>query len=199
MAPPAKRARALRSAGEFVKELVNADELSGERRREAQVIMRHYPSAAEIGRQFGKENVAAGSFSSTNLSSEAGSGILSQHDAKSIEDLKEVGLAPMLSPTRYISLLGIDAKTLAQNARVTVNAVIKTPGAANIQKCLRNNLCVIKAAYDLSGGDLPKSLHWFRTEPLPTFGQRTPEQMVCAGRADDVIRLIDSFHAGAAG
>lgn len=43
----------------------------------------------------------------------------SQHDAKFIEDLQEAGLAPMLSPTRYISALGIDAKTLARNAGVS--------------------------------------------------------------------------------
>ncbi len=120
-------------------------------------------------------------------------------DRKFIEDLQEVGLAPMLSPTRYMSLLGIDAKTLARNARVTVSAVTRTPGDANIQRYLRNNLRVIKAAYDLSGGDLAKSVHWFRTEPLPMFGHRTPEQMVCAGETDDVVRLIDSFYAGAAG
>lgn len=123
----------------------------------------------------------------------------SQHDAKFIEDLQEVGLVPMLSPTRYISLLGIDAKTLARNAHVTMSAITHTPGAANIQRHLRNNLRVIKAAYDVSGGDLAKSLHWFRTEPLPMFGRRTAEQLVSAGRVDDVIRLIDSFHAGAAG
>lgn len=105
----------------------------------------------------------------------------------------------MLSPTRYISMLGIDAKTLARNARVPVSTVTKTPDAANIQRYLRNNLRVIKAAYDVSGGDLAKSLHWFRTEPLPMFGQRTAEQMVSAGQVDDVIRLIDSYRAGAAG
>lgn len=123
----------------------------------------------------------------------------SQYDAKFIEDLQEAGLAPMLSPTRYISLLGIDTKTLAQNARATVSAITKTPGAPNIQRHLRNNLRVIKAAYDVSGGDLAKSLHWFRTEPLPMFDRRTAEQLVSAGRVDDVIRLLDSFHAAAAG
>jgi len=123
----------------------------------------------------------------------------SQHDAKFIEALQEVGLAPMLSPTRYISMLGIDAKTLARIARVPVSAVSRSPDDASIQRYLRNNLRVIKAAYDVSGGDLEKSLNWFRTASLPMFGQRTPEQMVSAGQVDDVIRLIDSYRAGAAG
>ncbi|MCY1164338.1 hypothetical protein D9M73_42150 [compost metagenome] len=194
-----ERARALRSAGEFIKELIDANELSEDRTRKALVIMRHYPTSAEIDLQFGNENVAAGSISSPDPSPGASSTTLSQHDARFIEDLQEVGLAPMLSPTRYISLLGIDAKTLARDARVTVSALNKTPGAASIQRHLRNNLRVIKAAYDVSGGDLAKSLHWFQTEPLPMFGQRTAEQMVSAGQVDDVIRLIDFYRAGAAG
>jgi len=116
-----------------------------------------------------------------------------------IEDLQDPELAPMLSPTRYISLLEMDAETLARNARVSVSAITKTPGAAAIQNHLRDNLRVIKAAYGTSGGDLAKSLRWFRAESLPAFGQRTAEQAVSAGRVDDVIRLIDSLHAGAAG
>lgn len=48
MTLPAERARALRWAGEFIKELINAGELSEKRQREARVILRHYPSAAEI-------------------------------------------------------------------------------------------------------------------------------------------------------
>lgn len=116
-----------------------------------------------------------------------------------IEDLQDPALAPMLSPVRYITLLGIDVQTLARNARVSVSAITETPGAAAIQNHLRENLRVIKAAYDTSGGDLAKSLRWFRTESLPAFGQWTAEQAVSAGRADDVIRLISSLDGGAAG
>lgn len=118
---------------------------------------------------------------------------------KFIEDLQDPELAPMLSPARYISLLGMEVETLARNARVSVSAINNTPGAAAIQNHLRDNLRVIKAAYDISGGDLEKSLRWFREEPLPAFGQRTAEQAVSAGQVDGVIRLIDSLHAGAAG
>lgn len=44
----AEQARALRGAGEFIKELINAGELSENRQQEARVILRHYPSATEI-------------------------------------------------------------------------------------------------------------------------------------------------------
>lgn len=114
-------------------------------------------------------------------------------------ELLEPKFAPMLSPARYIRLLGIDAETLAHNARVSVNAITKTPGAANIQSHLRENLRVIRAAYDVADGDLSKTLQWFRTVQLPPFSQKTAEQAVAAGKADDVIRLISSLESGAAG
>lgn len=118
---------------------------------------------------------------------------------KVIEDLQDAELAPMLSPARYISLLGMDADTLALNAQVSTSAITQTPGASKIQAHLKKNLLVIKAAYDASGEDLPKALNWFRTERLSPFGQKTAEEAVAAGKAYDVIRLIDFLNAGAAG
>lgn len=116
-----------------------------------------------------------------------------------IEDLQDPELAPMLSPARYISLLGIDIETLSVNAQVSVSTITERPGSAKIQAHLRKNLLVIKAACDASGSDLPKALHWFRTEQLSPFGQRTAEKAVADGRTYDVIRLIDSLFAGSAG
>ncbi|MES2282501.1 MAG: DUF2384 domain-containing protein [Pseudomonadota bacterium] len=116
-----------------------------------------------------------------------------------LTDLQDPELAPMLSPVRYVGLLGIDVETLARNARVSVGAIGNTPGTASIQSHLRDNLRVIKAAYDASGGDLAKSLQWFRTEPLQAFGQKTAEHAVSDGQVDGVIRLIDSLYTGAAG
>ncbi|ABE47067.1 BPSL0761 family protein [Polaromonas sp. JS666] len=52
MTTPTERARALRWAGEFIKELAAAGELSEKRKHEALVILRHYPSATEIDLQF---------------------------------------------------------------------------------------------------------------------------------------------------
>lgn len=118
--------------------------------------------------------------------------------AKFAVDLLEPELAPMLSPARYMRLLSMDAETLAQNAQVSVSAITNTPDTANIQEHLRDNLRVLKAAYDAAGGDLAKTLHWFRGEPLPAFRGATAEQTVVAGRTDDVIRFIDSLYAGAA-
>ncbi|MEO8390672.1 hypothetical protein [Polaromonas sp.] len=118
---------------------------------------------------------------------------------KVIEDLQDPELAPMLSPARYINLLGMDIETLSLNAQVSVSALTERPGTAKIQTHLKKNLLVIKAAYDASGGDLSKALHWFRTQRLSEFNQTTAEQAVAAGHTYDVIRLIDSLCGGAAG
>jgi hypothetical protein len=118
---------------------------------------------------------------------------------KVIEDLQDPELAPMLSPARYINFLGMDIETLALNAQVSISTITERPGTAKIQAHLKKNLLVIQAAYDASGGDLPKALLWFRTEQLSPFGQRTAEKAVADGRAYDVIRLIDSLFSGSAG
>jgi hypothetical protein len=48
MTMPAERTRALRWAGEFLKELQTSDKIDPAMKREVQVILRHYPSGAEI-------------------------------------------------------------------------------------------------------------------------------------------------------
>lgn len=116
-----------------------------------------------------------------------------------VEDLREPGMDAVLSPQRYIERMNLDIGTFAQNAHVHRNTVSRAPAAGSVQKHLRENVKVIKAAFDASGGDLAKSIHWFRNEPLSPFGYRTAEELVADGRAQDVIRLIQSYDAGAAG
>lgn len=67
--------------------------------------------------------------------------------AKFAVDLLEPELAPMLSPARYMRLLGIGAEMLAQNAQVSVSAITNTPDAANIQKHLRENGTYLRREY----------------------------------------------------
>jgi len=116
-----------------------------------------------------------------------------------VDALREPGQDPLLSPTRYIDLLKLDINTFAINAHVHRNTVSRAPGAASVQTYLRQNLRVLTAALDASGNDVAKALQWFRNEPLAPFGYKTAEQLVVDGRADDVIRLIQSYAAGAAG
>jgi hypothetical protein len=128
--------------------------------------------------------------------------IQSSHAAftrKLIDDLREPGSDPVLSPTRYLSLVKIDIGEFARNAGVHRNTVSRAPNSASVQDFLRKNVRVISAAFDASGNDMAKALLWFRNEPLAPFAYKTAEQLVAEGRVDDVIRLIESYEAGAAG
>ena len=105
----------------------------------------------------------------------------------------------MLSPTRYLTMVKIDIGEFARNAGVHRNTVSRAPNSASVQDFLRKNVRVISAAFDASGKDMAKALLWFRNEPLAPFAYKTAEQLVAEGRVDDVIRLIESYEAGAAG
>ena len=62
MTMPSERARALRWAGEFLREALEVPELPEELKRQVKVILRHYPSAAEITHQakYGQLSSAVG-------------------------------------------------------------------------------------------------------------------------------------------
>jgi hypothetical protein len=104
-----------------------------------------------------------------------------------------------LSPTKFADLLNIDLGTFARRAHVHRNTVSRAPESNTVQEHIRQNVRVLKAMYDLNGGDLPKALMWFKNEPLREFGYKTGETLVAEGRADDVIKLLEMYEAGAAG
>lgn len=74
----------------------------------------------------------------------------------------------------------IDIATFAARAHVHRNTVARAPDSSTVQEHIRQNLRVIKAAYDLNGGKIHKAIVWFKNEPLRGFDYKTPE-MVVAG------------------
>ena len=113
-----------------------------------------------------------------------------------VEELRE---GDHLSPEKFIELMHLDITTFAGNARVHRNTVSRAPASAGVQAHIRDNLRVLRAAFDLADGDLDKAIVWFKNEPLPDFGYKTPETLVAEGRGDDLIALIESYSAGALG
>jgi hypothetical protein len=103
------------------------------------------------------------------------------------------------SPEKYIRAMSLDIVTFAKHARVHRNTVSRVPGASSVQGHIRDSLRVLRAAWDASGHDMDKAKFWFKNEPLPEFGYKTAETLVAEGRADDVIRVIESYEAGATG
>lgn len=113
-----------------------------------------------------------------------------------LEQLRE---QDYLSPTKFIDLLKIDIATFAARAHVHRNTVARAPDSSTVQEHIRQNMRVIKAAYDLNGGEIQKALVWFKNEPLREFDYKTPEMVVAEGRADAVIKLLEMYEVGAAG
>jgi hypothetical protein len=113
-----------------------------------------------------------------------------------LEDLRE---DDHLSPVKFINLMKIDLNTFATRAHVHRNTVSRAPGSTTVQEHIRQNVRVLKAVFDLNGGDVQKALVWFKNEPLREFEYKTAEAVVAEGRADDVIKLLEMYEVGAAG
>lgn len=117
-----------------------------------------------------------------------------------LEQLRdEVDGRPILSPSKFIQLMNLDVNSFAQQARVHRNTVNRAPSALSVQSHLRDNLRVIKAAFDVAGQDLKRAIFWYQNEPLAAFDYKTAQTLVADGRADDVIRLLESYDAGFSG
>jgi len=57
---------------------------------------------------------------------------------------------------------------------------------------------ILRAATGLNG-DPAVALDWYRCERIAVFDDKTPEQLVDEGRADDLLRYLGSLDAGFAG
>jgi hypothetical protein len=110
---------------------------------------------------------------------------------------QEMGPA-VLSPKRFSDVLSIDLQTLAGQAHVHRNTLSRAPASESVQKFMREVLRVLRAGSDLTG-DVGRAIFWYRNEPLPPFNYKTAEQLVSEGRAEDVLRYVESLEAGAAG
>lgn len=121
--------------------------------------------------------------------------------ARFVEDLKASARAegePVISPRLFASALRMDIQTLASRAHVHRSTITRGQGAEKLQSFLRDAIRVLGVAADING-NLPDALFWFRNEPIPPFDYQTPEQLVSAGRTDDLVRYVQSLKAGVTG
>ncbi|MEO5738641.1 MAG: DUF2384 domain-containing protein [Variovorax sp.] len=112
---------------------------------------------------------------------------------------EEVDGQNILSPTKFIDMMGLDVSAFAAHAHVHRNTVTRAPGSASVQGHIRVNLRVLSAAMATAGGDLERAIFWYKNEPLAPFAYKTAEALVAEGRADDVISLLESYQAGFTG
>jgi len=107
-------------------------------------------------------------------------------------------VAPALSPRLFSAALQIDLQTLADQAHVHRNTLRRAPATPSIHKYIRESMKVIKADFDLTG-DMDKAFIWYRNDGIDVFGYKTAEELVSAGRTEDVLRYLMSLQVGAAG
>lgn len=114
-----------------------------------------------------------------------------------LAELQEPG-RPLISPVRFAQKLNLEQRELAELAHVHRNTVSRMPSSPRLQDFLREAVRVLAAAFSLA--DSPdRALYWFRSHPLRDFDYKTPEILVSEGKADAVIRYIESLSAGATG
>ena len=116
-----------------------------------------------------------------------------------IEELRDPDVpGPVVSPRRFSEIMHIDLQTLAEQAGVHRNTIARAPASSTVQRFLRDALRVIKAGTDVTG-DVDRALFWYRNQPLAPFGYKTAEQLITAGRTEDLLKYMASLTAGAAG
>lgn len=106
--------------------------------------------------------------------------------------------SPIINPKMFCFALGMDVQTLATLAHVHRVTINRAQGAEKLQAYLRDAVRVMGAAAVINGSFLDAAF-WFRNEPISAFDFRTPEQLVSEGRTEDLLRYVQSLHAGAAG
>jgi uncharacterized protein (DUF2384 family) len=114
-----------------------------------------------------------------------------------LAELQEPG-RPIISPLRFAQKLNLEQQRLAELAHVHRNTVSRMPSSPRLQDFLREAVRVLAAAFSLAESP-DRALYWFRSHPIRDFDYKTPEVLVSEGKADAVIRYIESLSAGASG
>lgn len=103
-----------------------------------------------------------------------------------------------LSPVRLAEALDLSLDRLADVARVHRATIHHAPHSPRLQDTMSDIVRVLAAAQSLNGS-LDTTLFWFRNQPIREFRYFTPLQVVGQGKADDLVRYLESIAGGAAG
>ena len=100
-------------------------------------------------------------------------------------------------PGALAQALHITQAELAKATGLTRDAVSKRSRAksAPTQRRLRDTVEILNRVSDWCGG-AGRAFAWFRSQPLPSFGDRTAEDMVKAGRGEAVRNYLSRISEG---
>lgn len=102
-----------------------------------------------------------------------------------------------ISPDRITDVLHITQAELAESLGIPLESVSKANRVRTIavQTRLRELIEILNRVVPWEGSPLAAYV-WFRSQPLPSFGDATPQQLVREGRANDIRRYLDRIAAG---
>lgn len=101
-----------------------------------------------------------------------------------------------LSPRRMSEAMKMPLSHLARIAKVHRNSLSQYPGSQAVQTKLGEVARVITTASDLLGGDMGKTIVWFRYQPLSGFDGKTAEDLVTDEHADAVLTHLELLRDG---
>lgn len=103
----------------------------------------------------------------------------------------------LVATDRLSKTLRITKAELAAAAGLSRDAVSKVPRlrARATQARLREMVEIIARVLPWAGS-VPQAFAWYRAQPLPSFGDRTAEDLVKEGRAEAVRRHLARIAAG---
>lgn len=102
-----------------------------------------------------------------------------------------------ISPAAVAERLRVTRLELACSLGLSRDAVSKTARAEarRTQSRLRDMIEIINRVLPWSGSELA-AYAWYRSQPLPSFGDRTAEDLVVAGEGEAVKRYLARIAAG---
>jgi hypothetical protein len=102
-----------------------------------------------------------------------------------------------IDPGGVTALLRITKSELAEAIGVAAQAITKTRRAASpaTQTRLRDIIEIVAHVTPWSGS-AASAFAWYRSQPIPSFGDVTAEELVRQGRAADVKRYLNRIAEG---
>ena len=108
-----------------------------------------------------------------------------------------VGADGLVSVDKLAVALRVSKSDLATATGLSRDAVSKTARARNraTQTRLRDLADILNRVRPWAGS-IPQAYAWYRAQPLPSFGDQTPEDLVKQERAESVKRYLSRIAVG---
>ena len=117
--------------------------------------------------------------------------------SQSVDFLAATSGGGLIATERLSALLHITRAELGATAGLSRDAVAKAARARTptVQARLRDMVGILNRVIPWAGSP-NQAFAWYRSQPLPSFGDQTAEALVKEGRAEAVNRYLDRIAVG---